>query len=282
MDVGTLLKQAREAKNLTLDEIQEQTKIQKRYLISIEENDFGALPGQFYAKAFVKQYATAVDLDPEIILTNFKVNEAIPSQPPIRYSRMNRSDKSNNKVASLFSNLPIIIVILLIISILVVAIIYSQQSKSGSEGDTINNDGTDDLVVHKNDENEESEAKETEEDKALDEKDKPSNIEVIETGTGTAPESTIELSDLGDEVILKIETSSDTYLDVKDENDKVYYADMFTSNTSENEFDFSGQDRIYLNVGYASDVSIEVNDTKIEFPVDPTKSVHQKLWINLK
>src|SRR5699024_2209234 len=279
MDIGILLKQAREGKGLTLDEIQEQTKIQKRYLISIEENDFGALPGQFYAKAFVKQYAQAVDLDPEMILANFKVNEEIPSQPPVRYSRMNRSNKSNNTVASIFSNLPIIIVILLIISILIVAIIYSQQSKSGSEGETINNDGTDDVVVHKNDEKEESE---TGENKTSDEKKKLSNIKVIETGTGTAPESTIELSDVGDEVILKIETSSDTYLDVKDEDDEVYYADMFTSNTTENEFDFSGQDKIYLNVGYASDVSIEVNGTKIEFPVDPTESVHQKLWINLK
>ena len=52
MEIGHMLKEEREAQQLTLDDIQEMTKIQKRYLQAIEDNNFSSLPGRFYARAF--------------------------------------------------------------------------------------------------------------------------------------------------------------------------------------------------------------------------------------
>ena len=71
-ELGAHLKEARLAKGYSLDDLQEITKIQKRYLIGIEEGNYSIMPGSFYVRAFIKQYAEAVGLDPEKLLDNYR------------------------------------------------------------------------------------------------------------------------------------------------------------------------------------------------------------------
>ncbi|MFF2482582.1 helix-turn-helix domain-containing protein [Paenibacillus sp. NPDC058071] len=67
-DLGALLRKAREEHGLSLEDIQETTKIRKRYLEAIESGDHSILPGSFYLRAFVKNYCEAVGLDPDEVL----------------------------------------------------------------------------------------------------------------------------------------------------------------------------------------------------------------------
>ncbi len=76
-EVGQKLREARLAKGYTLDDLQKITKIQKRYLIAIEEGNFDALPGNFYVRAFIKQYADSVGLDGDKLLKQYE--DALPS-----------------------------------------------------------------------------------------------------------------------------------------------------------------------------------------------------------
>lgn len=62
-ELGQLLRQARLEKKISLDDVQEATKIRKRYLEAIEEGDYQVLPGSFYVRAFVKTYAEMVGLN---------------------------------------------------------------------------------------------------------------------------------------------------------------------------------------------------------------------------
>lgn len=71
--IGQELQKARLDKGLSLDDIQQTTKIQKRYLAAIENGQFDQLPGAFYERAFVRQYANAVGLDAADFMKNHDI-----------------------------------------------------------------------------------------------------------------------------------------------------------------------------------------------------------------
>jgi len=72
--------------------VQTSTKIQERYLEAIENNNLGILPGDFYVRAFIRQYALAVDLNPEDLL-----GEAGPASIS-RSKDLNRAHRDNDGV----------------------------------------------------------------------------------------------------------------------------------------------------------------------------------------
>ena len=71
-ELGARLKEARLARGYSLEDLQNITKIQKRYLIGIEEGNYAIMPGSFYVRAFIKQYAEAVGLDADEVLTEYR------------------------------------------------------------------------------------------------------------------------------------------------------------------------------------------------------------------
>lgn len=84
VEIGKKLQQARQKKGYTLDDLQQITKIQKRYLIAIEDEKFDELPGDFYVRAFVKQYANTVGLDGEELLREY--DDELPKAKTQEYS----------------------------------------------------------------------------------------------------------------------------------------------------------------------------------------------------
>lgn len=76
-DLGQQLKKARLDKGISLEQLEEVTKIRKRYLEAIEEGDYNVLPGSFYVRAFIKSYSEAVGLNPGEVLDLYA--NAIPA-----------------------------------------------------------------------------------------------------------------------------------------------------------------------------------------------------------
>lgn len=72
-DLGARLKEAREAKGVSLRDIAAATKISVVTLEALERHDYARLPGGIFSRAFVRAYALAVGLEPESAVNDFLV-----------------------------------------------------------------------------------------------------------------------------------------------------------------------------------------------------------------
>src|SRR4030042_4973676 len=70
--VGSILKEARAAKNITLNQAETATKIRLKFLQAIESDDYTVLPSLSYAKGFVKNYSEYLGLDSDMVLAFFR------------------------------------------------------------------------------------------------------------------------------------------------------------------------------------------------------------------
>lgn len=69
---GQRMKAAREARGVTLEEMCAATRIGVRLLEAIENEQFGLLPGGVFSVSFVRQYASFVELEEEMVVEEFK------------------------------------------------------------------------------------------------------------------------------------------------------------------------------------------------------------------
>ncbi|MGT2846546.1 helix-turn-helix domain-containing protein [Streptococcus massiliensis] len=65
--IGEVIQLARLRKNISLEQMSQQTGIALKFLKNVEENNFDALPGPFYVKKTLTSYAELVDLDKQIL-----------------------------------------------------------------------------------------------------------------------------------------------------------------------------------------------------------------------
>lgn len=146
-EIGQTLKSARVEKGLTLDDLQQTTKIQKRYLIAIEEENFEALPGNFYVRAFIREYAETVGLDSNDLLA--QIDSELGQEPeestPINESvtRMNLREKNKDTELTqgqkIISYLPTIVIVVIVLAIIGTIFGVSYNNKRQAQKTVDNN-----------------------------------------------------------------------------------------------------------------------------------------------
>jgi len=70
--IGNVLRQAREAKNLSLADVEKEIKIRSRYLEALENEEFDVLPGNVYMLGFLRSYASFLGLDANELVGQLK------------------------------------------------------------------------------------------------------------------------------------------------------------------------------------------------------------------
>ena len=72
-ELGKKFKEARENLGLSLGDVEEATKIRKKYLQALENENFEVIPGKTYARGFAKNYSNFLHLDTKEILAEFDI-----------------------------------------------------------------------------------------------------------------------------------------------------------------------------------------------------------------
>lgn len=117
-DLGQLLQKARMERRISIEDLQESTKIRKRYLEAIEEGNYKILPGNFYVRAFIKSYAEAVGLDPNEVLSLYQNVIPAAELEHIEPIRSKRTGRNTERIGKWVSNLMMISFVVLILGII--------------------------------------------------------------------------------------------------------------------------------------------------------------------
>ncbi len=90
--VGSLLRNAREVRGLSIDEAARDTKLPADQLNAVEDEDFDALLGDVYVRASLRTYAVYLGVDPDEVTAIYvrQADEPAPMQRPAQADRATR------------------------------------------------------------------------------------------------------------------------------------------------------------------------------------------------
>ncbi|MHB1355326.1 MAG: helix-turn-helix domain-containing protein [Anaerolineae bacterium] len=79
-DIGSQLREARESLQLSLLEVERETRIRRLYLQALEEDRFSDLPDDVYTRGFLRNYALFLNLNPQPFLDEYDALRIEPVQ----------------------------------------------------------------------------------------------------------------------------------------------------------------------------------------------------------
>lgn len=290
-ELGNRLKEARLAKGLSLEDLQSITKIQKRYLIGIEEGNYSSMPGNFYVRAFVKQYAEALHLNPDEIFETYKNeipathNEDLPEQ----LSRVKTRKSVTEGSSKIFDIIPKVLIGVFIIGAAGLLYYFFVNNVGDSANDKINKENEPVKFVRSENlekaDEEKDTAKKNEETKTEEQKT-VEETPIVETPKqeltavqNSGKNSTYDLKN-ADKFVVKLVSTGQTWVNVKNSSGQSKFQGLLsTTGTQSTEVDLSGDTKAVIVVGRTVDTEIYVNDQKLEYAIAPADVVQQNITI---
>lgn len=291
-ELGIRLKEAREEKAMSLDDLQAATKIQKRYLTALEEGNYDIIPGKFYVRAFIKQYAEAVGLDADQLFEEHKKD--IPNHDDVseKISGMNLQKEMPKPASKALELLPTILVILGVI--VVIAIVYAIIQFANHKNSDNHNAASEKAITQseskyeipkdstlkenqKNSSEKETDTKkETKENENKKEENDSDKLEIKAAGTEGSL-TTYEVSG-ADKIELELKASDSSWIRVRDENSSSLKEGTLKKDETYKK-DITDQKQVDIRTGYAPNLKIKINGKVLSYELDPKKVMAQTIKI---
>ncbi|MBF2560388.1 helix-turn-helix domain-containing protein [Listeria welshimeri] len=299
-ELGDKLKQARREKGLSLDDLQQITKIQKRYLVAIEEGNYAVMPGKFYARAFIKQYAEAVGLDSATLFDEFESEvpdtpqqEVVNNEPTRVQSKRNPMPAQSvgnqtNSRNRFFDILPKILIALFIVFILFIIWFFllnkqdnsTEKVKTDTSNPTVKvEDSTKDKDTSKDTTSKDTTKKDTTSDdkKSTEEanKDKKEDtskeLEITKGETsGNATTYTVKNTD---KMALSLSATGDSWIGVSDASGATIQNVTLSAQNPSAEIYLGTNKTVSVVIGNSPVTTVKINDKQLELAPTLVKQV---------
>ena len=271
-NLGEKLKQARLAKNLSLDEIHKITKINKNYLAALETSNIKAFPAEVYYKNFLKRYASYLGLNGEQILQEYNDSKKQENNKVVNKKIISKQKPAKNK-RDFF--IVMIFVVLIVLLILMNYFIKTNAVKTEMEIDSLMNvtdtyfakEKTNDENILKSDDNSLQTEKQPEQKQeninqsqtqTVQQTESVTNEPTVITKMPAKPQQNNTISEQKQKLIVK--AISDTWVDIYADGKRKYTGYIFSGNQT-----FVVANEVFnIKIGDITGVEVFFNDIKVD------------------
>jgi transcriptional regulator with XRE-family HTH domain len=142
--IGEKLRQAREARKISIKDVVKETNISPVYLQALEEEKFDKFPSETYLVGFLRTYAEFLKLDVDAIVQSYKGYKIGESATPLE--ELTKPTKSNiNMAISSFFNKHRNVILITGIALASILVIWGIKSLFTSDVDISGGDSTDNI-----------------------------------------------------------------------------------------------------------------------------------------
>ena len=142
--IGEKLRQAREARKISIKDVVKETNISSVYLLALEEEKFDKFPSETYLVGFLRTYAEFLKLDVDAIVQSYKGYKIGESVTPLE--ELTKPTKSNiNMAFSSFFNKHRNIILISGIALVTILVVWGIKSIFTSDVDISGGDSTDNI-----------------------------------------------------------------------------------------------------------------------------------------
>lgn len=299
------------AKGYSLEDLQEITKIQKRYLSAIEEGNFSVMPGAFYVRAFIKQYAEAVGLDANEILETYKseipANKATEAAGTVSTAiqqpkggtnqrtaqpaaKIKQTAKPQRKMTDLMPKIAVAVVVIVVIA--VIWFLANHQSKNNDvTGDVKQEQKATTSTENKVDTSKEQEVKDQEaeakaakekaaKEKAAKEKKKAGKLSKgTDAGDGATTKYTLSNTK---NFKVRVEMTGENWVGITTVAGANLVTGKMYSSGQKLEYNAKDQESIRIRLGAASAGKVFVNNKEVKLVVPASSRPTQNIVIEMK
>lgn len=287
-ELGEALKRAREEKNISLEELEASTKIQKRYLQAVERGEYDRLPGRFYARAFIKRYAEAIGLNANELFEQYsgevpEAKEEIVEQLPSRSERMSNRVSRSSKWPSILPKLLAVVVIVGLLAAVWIGIQHVSRNSGAHPSNQQNDSGVEFSknpgANHETTSNQKKQPSKKQPGEKNKEKPKKQQSEQVLKKTGEEGNTVLYTLENTGQFKLNLEvTGGNSWIEVIGSDGKKYEYGMFDSGKTITQ-DLSKAEKVTVKIGNTANVKMSINGEPFTYPNDNTV---QKFLITYK